>query len=304
MHKNHPHKSAKTLKRLLSLFLSLFLYPRFLCAGVAQAETGLDFPGSVGVTTTMRFVFANPQNNGLPIYGPGGNGVTYIWRAYPREQPSYYTTFFWGNDDGQGNLYTFFWDHTNANTFYGAHPYPVPHPIGDVHYWEIATDVGGDYLSTEEVVFDRWYTQALVVWADGSDRKHSIFYWDLPDTGIFVEHTTAPGYGDTDPPAPALTFGDAPWNPGNEVYNGILRGFRVYATKLSESDILAEAAAPLSTPAGAANIWYLNMNPTPTDISDKSGAGHHPAWVGSERPSLYQSSTLVLPNPPSNLIVQ
>ncbi len=43
----------------------------------------------------------------------------------------------------------------------------------------------------------------------------------------------------------------------------------------------------LSTVAGAANFRYLNVNPTPTDISDKSGRGHHPSWVGSERPALY-----------------
>ena len=71
--------------------------------------TGLDFPGSSAVSTTMRFKFTNPQDNGLPIYGPGGNGVTYIWRAYPRRQAGYYTAFFWGNDDGKNSLDTFLW---------------------------------------------------------------------------------------------------------------------------------------------------------------------------------------------------
>jgi hypothetical protein len=51
--------------------------------------------------------------------------------------------------------------------------------------------------------------------------------------------------------------------------------------------VLSEVNAPLSTGAGAANIWYLNLSPTPTDISDKSGQGHHPAWVGSARPRLW-----------------
>jgi hypothetical protein len=53
------------------------------------------------------------------------------------------------------------------------------------------------------------------------------------------------------------------------------------------SDLLTEASTPLSTSQGAANIWYLNMNPTPTDIVDKSGKGHHPAWATSARPSLW-----------------
>jgi hypothetical protein len=53
------------------------------------------------------------------------------------------------------------------------------------------------------------------------------------------------------------------------------------------TDILREASNPLSTSAGAKNIWYLDLNPTPTDISDKSGRGHNPVWIGNERPSLY-----------------
>jgi hypothetical protein len=39
--------------------------------------------------------------------------------------------------------------------------------------------------------------------------------------------------------------------------------------------------------AGSASIWYVNLNPTPTDISDKSGRGHNPEWVGNARPSLW-----------------
>jgi hypothetical protein len=71
----------------------------------------------------------------------------------------------------------------------------------------------------------------------------------------------------------------------------MLRGFQVYSANLSLSDVLTETRAPLSTPAGAANIWYLNLNPTPEDISDKSGRGHHPEWVGRERPRLWAGPT-------------
>ena len=45
--------------------------------------------------------------------------------------------------------------------------------------------------------------------------------------------------------------------------------------------------SPLSTPAGSASIWYLNLDPTPTDISDKSGRGNNPDWVGTGRPGLW-----------------
>ncbi|HTE39542.1 MAG TPA: hypothetical protein VK629_01860, partial [Steroidobacteraceae bacterium] len=83
---------------------------------------------------------------------------------------------------------------------------------------------------------------------------------------------------------------DAPWNPSNEIMNGVLRGIQVYSDLLSMQDVTAELATPLSTSAGGASIWYLNIDPTPTDISDKSDRGHNPSWVGSERPRLWSGT--------------
>ncbi len=244
------------------------------------AVLGLDFPGSAAVATTMRFRFFNP----LAIFP-----ATYIWRAYPRQQNGYYTAFFWGNDDGNEDLSTFLWAGPNeADSFYGAHPYPDGGGSGTpTHQWEIAVQQA-DFVNGV-VVYDRWYTQALRVWADGTGRKHHEFYWDLPNTdaGHMVSRTTNSDWGNRTPPVPALTWGDAPWAPGREVWNGILRGIQVYSTDLSVPDILTEANAPLSTPSGAANVWYLNLNPTPSDISDQSGEGHNPEWVGTERPTLW-----------------
>jgi hypothetical protein len=258
-------------------------------AAVAEAQTitGLDFPGSTAVSTTMRFKFVNPHTNGLPIYGPNGNGVTYIWRAYPRQQPGYYTAFFWGNDDGQGTISnTFLWKNGSADSYYGAHPYPN-WSVPGTHKWEIAVEQA-DFVNGD-VVYDRWYTQALRVWADANGQKHHEFYWDLPNTDAshMVTRTSPSTWGNVNPPAPTLTWGDAPWNPSEEIWNGVLRGFQIYNSLLSLSDILSEVNRPLSTTAGANSIWYLNLNPTPTDIADKSGQGHHPSWVGSERPRLY-----------------
>jgi hypothetical protein len=240
------------------------------------AAFGLDFPGSEAVASTMRFRFLNP----LAIYP-----ATYIWRAYPRQQSGYWTAFFWGNDDGNGNLETFIWDNGAADSYYGAHPYPTPPPTGPAQ-WEISV-VQNDFVNGA-VVYDRWYTQALRVWSD-SNGKHHEFYWDLPNTDAAhrVTYTAPTSWGNKNPPVPTLTWGDAPWSPGNEVWNGILRGIQVYSANLSVTEILSESSSPLSTSAGAANIWYLNLNPTPTDITDKSGKGHHPQWVGSERPSLW-----------------
>jgi len=77
--------------------------------------------------------------------------------------------------------------------------------------------------------------------------------------------------------------GDNPWNPGAEVWSGVLRGFQFYDAQLTPSQIAQEIAAPGS----ARQPWYLNLNPTPTDISDKSGNGHHPSWVGNLLPTLW-----------------
>jgi hypothetical protein len=239
------------------------------------AITGLDFPGTA--QNTMRFRFSNPHLNGLPIYD-----ATYIWRVKPRSKNGYFTTFFWGND---GN---FWWDSGAPNTYYGAHPYPQPPPNGGNQLWEIAVDAG-DYVSPPiPIAWETWHTQALRVWADSSGKHHE-FYVSLPNTSASatISVNINANYGNKLPPSPALTFGDAPWAPGNEVLNGVLRGIQIYSGKLSVAEVLSEASTPLSTANGASKIWYLNMNPTPTDISDKSGKGHHPSWVGSERPALY-----------------
>src|SRR5213594_3932359 len=285
-------RSAKSTQALFGAVCVIILGVG--CASTfGSTTTGLDFPGSNG--TTVRYRFTNP----LPIYP-----ATYIWRAYPREQPPdwptlpglFYTTFFWGNDPGYtvptGDTSVFLWDGGSANTYYGAHPYPEPQPPNFNFYtekWEIASD-GYDFTG-DPVQFRRWYNQALVAWADADGFKHTVFYWDLSDPSKAVTHVSAQSYGNVNPPSPALTFGDAPWSPGREVYNGILSGIRVYSTNLSLSNILSEASAPLSTAAGKANIWYLNMNPTPDDISDKSGKSHNPSWIGTARPTLYTETS-------------
>jgi hypothetical protein len=70
------------------------------------------------------------------------------------------------------------------------------------------------------------------------------------------------------------------------VWDGILRGFQFYDAALTPNEIAREIASPGSvrTP------WYLNVDPIPSDISDKSGRGHYPEWVGSEHPLLWTGS--------------
>ena len=37
----------------------------------------------------------------------------------------------------------------------------------------------------------------------------------------------------------------------------------------------------LAVPGSVRRPWYLNLNPTPGDVTDKSGNGHHPSWDGT-----------------------
>jgi hypothetical protein len=224
--------------------------------------TGLDFPGNDAVATTMRFEFTSPM---------AAYPATYIWRAYPRQQTGYYTAFFHANNSS---------DFNNQLQYYGFHPYPEPPPpLMGTPKWEISVDGGAD-ITGDPVVFGRRYLQVAVVFQEGPSAYRHTYYWDWPDTThkiVWVGSAYAPA------PNPAIMVGDNPWNPGEEVWNGVLRGFQFYNAALTPSQIVQEIAAPGSfrTP------WYLNLNPTPTDIADQSGNGHHPAWVGTERPTLW-----------------
>ncbi len=250
-------------------------------------QRGLDFPGVVAAGGTIRFRFTDP----LDIYP-----ATYIWRVKLRSQPHYYTAFFWGNDgefqwDSTGYLK---WKKPTSNTYYGAHPYPSPSPnyvrrfkgVVGPRFWEIAVD-GLDILSKTEVEYDRWHTQALRVWADRAGKHHE-FYWDLPDTTRLVKYTVNSDYGNKSPPKPALTWGDAPWAPGEEVMYGVIRGIQIYAISLPLDAVVSESSMPLATPEGRAAVWYINLDPTPTDLTDHSGNGKNPTWVGPLRPALWE----------------
>jgi hypothetical protein len=223
--------------------------------------------------------------NPFPIYD-----ATYIFRVYPRKKtvPSYpngyYTTFFWGNNG------TFWWDGGNSNTYYGAHPYPTPPPNGPGQ-WEISVD-GGDYVTGSEVAWDRWYTQAFRAWRVSATETRHEFYYDLPDTSkVIVTTVNRATWAQTNPPSPAIMMGQAPnvngasWGgyAGWEEFNGVIRGIQMYSGLLSVPDILSEVAAPMSTPTGQSLIWYLNLNPRPSDVSDKKGTGtpHNPSWDGT-----------------------
>jgi len=272
---------------------------------------GLEWPGT-GSTRRMLY-WTNPQSNGLPIYP-----ATYIFRVYPRKKVypgscygsgscnnKYWTTFFWGNNG------RFDWSGGVARTYYGAHPYPVP-PTNGTQEWEISAQ-GHDIVTGVEVTWNRWHVQAFRAHRLGNGQPVHEFYYDLP-TPVTTPLGSHPNldyqvfdaaYGTQQPPSPALVMGQAPdfngvsWGgyPGWEEFSGIIRGIQIYNSYLSDADVAAEIASPMSTAAGQASIWYLNLDPRPSDVTDKKGTGtaHNPSWDGTT--ALEWSST-VTPTPP------
>jgi len=239
---------------------------------------GLEWPGDGAVRRMLYW------HNPFPIYD-----ATYIFKVYPRKKTTgtsrYYTTFFWGNDG------RFDWDSGGSpNTYYGAHPYPIPPPTGPGQ-WEISVN-SNDYVTGTEVQWDRWYTQAFRTWRESPSITHHEFYWDWPDTSKVITQTVVdPQWANKNPPIPAIVMGQAPdyngasWGgyPGWEEFNGIIRGIQIYSGLLSMADIQSEITAPKSTQAGQNLMWYLNLNPRPNDVTDKKVTGilHNPSWSGT-----------------------
>jgi hypothetical protein len=231
---------------------------------------------------------------------------TAIWQTRYVQQNGYYAVAWHTSNDGT-------W---HASLFeYGTHPYPTTGTVdasgqstggtgseGTEHYYEIAGLGASDFIAspgpgpTYPLVTDVWVTQARTAEIVGDEVRHR--YWpDLDDPDAFIEqHASAEGIDAAAAAAvsPAFTLGGSPWT-GDGVSNGespaaVLRGFALFDAPLAIDDLVAEATSESDTPvtaAGAASVWYINRNPTPDDVDDKSGAGHSPTWANDQRPGLW-----------------
>jgi hypothetical protein len=165
-----------------------------------------------------------------------------------------------------------------------------------------------DDASSPFATVNRWYSQALVVSHVSTNYNHK-FYIDLPSTATSDTITFNFTQGDdslwnsSNPPSPCLIWGQAPddgfgksWGGYDqwEEQNAIIRGVQVYNAALSETDITAlsafdQNADVISYCSGHSitSLWYLNMNWTLSDITDKSGNGHNFSWNGAGRPAAW-----------------
>jgi len=114
----------------------------------------------------------------------------------------------------------------------------------------------------------------------------------LPDTSKVIRHAVNDSsWVGRIPPTPAIVMGQAPhlngefWGgyPGWGEFNGIIRGIQSYSGLPTVEEIQSEIATPICTPAGQSLIWYLSLNPRPSDVTDKNGTGtpHNPSWAGT-----------------------
>lgn len=272
-------KCAQKACALLSVLAATLIFLGGPREAAAQSipQFGLEWPGTGAVRRMLYW------HNPFPIYD-----ATYVFKVYPRKktgQYTYYTTFFWCNDG------TAAWDRNGLqNTYIGAHPYPIPAPHG-AGQWELSIN-SNDYVTGVEVDWNRWYTQVVRVWRESPSITHHEFYYDWPNTSKKITQTlNDPDWAARNPPTPAIVVGQSPnvngvsWGgyPGWEEFNGVISGIQMYSGLLSMADVAAEVSAPLSTNAGRNLIWYLNLNPRPSDVTDKKGIGtpHNPSWDGT-----------------------
>lgn len=274
------------MKKFLSLVLALSLFsastaPAKHVLGVHKQRvtsvpvTGLTFPAPTGQALDgTAFLWQSVSLAHTP--------ATYIFRVKYNSHNYYYTNFFYSN--------AFNDDFVNDQGYYGCHPYPGGAPSGaptGARVWEVSAAFHDEQAGT--VAYNTWYTQIVKV--GGTTSRPSItYYYDVANGTSNVTYTYPSNWVQSG--TPALIFGDNPWtNTSSEAMDGTLRGLQIYSANLSLSDAQLEAAnQSVNTPvtaAGIANVWYMNQNPTPTDITDKSGQGHSPAWLNANRPTLY-----------------
>jgi hypothetical protein len=266
-----------------------------------NVTSGLTFPSNGAANSDIRLVWS-----GADLLSRTSHTV--IWKANYVQQNGYYAVTWHSPNTGT-------WDGGDYSS--GMHPFPCDGTFnsngsalggtgstGAVHYQEIAgSGAPNDYIASPSspgpqdsflVTKGVWYTCARVIEIVGGTAIRYTFYPDVdnnPTKFIRQESTLA---SLTSPANPAFYIGASDWtasgNTNSETPSGTLRYFKLFSAALSIADIQTEAASNSDAPAtsaGSAAKWYSNINPTPTDVTDKSSAGHSPAWANANRPTLY-----------------
>lgn len=265
-------------------------------------------PGSVGLTGLIYPGNADSGDIRMLWTGAGRlsrTSCTVLRRVYHIAQSDYYAQVWFDGTPGT-------WD--GGAWSVGSHPYPTDGTynaltgnttpvLGTTHYHEIAGLGGGDFIATGDpggvpqgalqVTKGVWTRSAFKIETISSTLQHT----SRPDIGNNPSFSIVKDYPSGSigsPSSPAFYLGASSWRANqpsagrnDESSSCILRGIALFSEPLSNTH--CDAILALDTDAqvlaycsanSITSLWYLNMNPTPSDIADKSGNGRDPNWNG------------------------
>lgn len=279
-------------------------YASFTSGFSSQPQYGITPRSSVQPQTGLLFPSNNVAGGNIGLDWTGADMVpahshTLIWKARYVQQTGYYAVAWHCRADD-----TF----AGGGDYIGSSPYPCDGTVNGngqalnygagftTHYHELVPIGGTDYIASPggsalAVSKGVWYSQARTVEVINGGAQVRFRFWpDIAGNPSFVIEQTF-NVGDCALSGAALKFrfGASPWtasgSANSETPSGTLRHLMLYNRALSLAEVQAKLAMT-SDDTTDPDRWYSNINPTPNDVSDKSGKGHHPAWANANRPTL------------------
>lgn len=293
----------------------------------AYGQYALEFPSNSSANNTSDpyavIEFANPQSDGLPIWGASNAGVTVVRKIKTKStlQPGYTAQIWWSRADGS------FEGTTSGN--WGMHPYPARGydltnnygPSGSGYFIHELATAGRDVVETNTqwatgdnpsaptlnrgyaVTANTTYLQGIRITRNSASSKTLIYYFKLPNVGASDQISwteTSSNYGESNPPSPKLTIGDSPWYAAfqHERADCILDGIKIFNAVLTQQQMLDESAdfSRIVTSAGQAAIWWGRNG---FDSGHATNGGTILCHYGTGR-----SFTIVNPGPGANDLIK
>lgn len=267
---------------------------------------------SNGSKTSLSFPTNNTPNSNIRIVWSGANllprvGHTVIWAARHVQQTGYYAVFWHAWNDGAWHA---------SDYEFGTHPHPCDGAFdgegqrtngtgaaGTVHYDEIAglgakdiigySDLSGAHPTTKGSWIRQARTTRYITVSTLNDTIEHVYCPDLSDPSKFMRYTR-PASGLPSPPSPAFYLGCSDWtasgSTNEETAGGSFRGLQFYSAYKSLADCVVlsnlQYESAIKNHPLASSLFYLSLNPKPSDISDHSGFGHHPVYANANVPNI------------------
>lgn len=274
-----------------------------ITTSLAVAQSGLAFLGNSVAGSDIRLEWSGANLLSRTAH-------TAIWKVRYEQQSGFYALWWhcWGDSSFHFSNYEF-----------GAHPYPcdgTAHPSGaaanptgsdgTVHYMELAGLGGGDHIASPGpggvflIPKGSWLTQARTCEVIGGTTLRHRVYPDLANNPSLLIESDILLSSLEAATSPRFLLGGSPWTASGSLNSetpgpaSVARAIQLYDAGLSLAEIQARMDLTTDAAVVAANpgsLFYCNLNPTPSDITDKSGAGHTPSWANANRPTLWSGLT-------------